>query len=214
MPFSVEEFLGVFKSYNNTIYPFQGILFISALFIIYLVFRKNNYSSSVINWIFVFYWLWIGIVYHIIFFSSINPAAYIFGVIFILQAILFIKAGIIDKKLEFEFARGTNQIGGFIILYALVFYPLLGIYFGHIYPENPTFGLPCPTTIFTFGILLWTAKKIPLYILIIPSIWALIGVTAAINLDIKEDTGLLIAGILGSGLILKDKVKERKIRTA
>lgn len=59
----------------------------------------------VISCILVFYWLWMGIVYHIIFFSSINPVAYVFGVMFILQTILFIKAGIIDKKLEFEFVR-------------------------------------------------------------------------------------------------------------
>jgi hypothetical protein len=159
----------------------------------------------------IFYWLWIGVVYDIIFFSAINPAAYFFGGIFILQALLFVKAGIIDKKLEFEFRNDVNgYIGGFIIFYALIIYPLLGIYLGHTYPENPTFGLPCPTTIFTFGILLWAGKKSPIYIIIIPVIWAVIGFTAALKLGIKEDTGLLIAGLLTTALIVRDKVVERK----
>lgn len=208
MPFTVEEFLGVFRDYNNSVYPFQFILFLSALFIVYLAIRKKKYSSNLITWILAFYWLWIGVVYDIIFFSAINPAAYIFGIIFILQSFLFIKAGILDKKLEFRFEKGINQyMGGLIILYALIFYPLLGMYFGHTYPENPTFGLPCPTTIFTFGILLWTTKKIPGYIIGIPLIWAIVGFSAAINLGIKEDTGLLVAGILAAVFIIRNKVK-------
>ncbi len=212
MPFTVEEFLKIFRDYNTAVYPFQFILFLSAIYAIYLVFSKKSYSSIAVTWVLVFYWVWIGVVYHIIFFSSINPAAYVFGIIFILQALLFIKAGIIDNKLEFRFEKGLNQyIGGLIIFYALIIYPLLGIYFGHTYPENPTFGLPCPTTIFTFGILLMTTKKIPAYIIGIPLVWAIIGFFAAINLGIKEDTGLLIAGVLAVVLIIKDKVKERKL---
>ncbi len=211
MPFTIKEFLGVFKSYNNSIWPFQIILFISTLFILYSALKKKNYSSIVISTMLIFYWLWIGVVYDIIFFSAINPAAYFFGGIFILQALLFVKAGIIDKKLEFEFRNDVNgYIGGFIIFYALIIYPLLGIYLGHTYPENPTFGLPCPTTIFTFGILLWAGKKSPIYIIIIPVIWAVIGFTAALKLGIKEDTGLLIAGLLTTALIVRDKVVERK----
>jgi len=215
MPFTIEQFLGIFKSYNNSIYPFQYALFISAVFILFLVIRKRSYRSPVITWILIFYWLWMGVVYQILFFSSINPAAYVFGVIFILQAMVFVKAGIIDKKLEFEFVKGINQFtGAVIILYALIIYPLLNVYFGHVYPENPTFGLPCPTTIFTFGILLWTTKKIPGYVLIIPLIWAALGISAALQLGIKEDLGLFAAGILSAGLIFTSRIKERKVKTA
>ena len=74
--------------------------------------------------------------------------------------------------------------------------------FGHTYPSNPTFGLPCPTTIFTFGILIWTVKKIQIYVVIIPLLWSLIGFSAALNLGVKEDFGLLIAGVLGFILII------------
>lgn len=215
MPFSTEEFLGVFNSYNNALFPFQVILFLSAVFIVYLVFSGKDSRNLLINLVLAFYWFWMGIVYHIIFFSSINPAAYIFGALFIVQGILLIKAGIADKKLEYTLAQGVNLYAGWvIILYALILYPLLGIYFGHIYPESPTFGLPCPTTIFTFGIFLWAAKKIPSNILIIPLIWAVIGFSAVINFGIKEDTGLIVAGITASWLILKEKWSGRKIRTA
>jgi hypothetical protein len=80
-----------------------------------------------------------------------------------------------------------------LFLYALIFYPLLGCAFGHNYPETPTFGLPCPTTIFTFGaIILLDVRKKALFI--IPILWSIIGFGAAIKLGIYQVIGLLIAG--------------------
>jgi hypothetical protein len=65
------------------------------------------------------------------------------------------------------------------------------------------FGVaPCPTTIFTFGLLLWTRGRVPGWLLAVPTLWALIGFTAALTLGILEDTGLLVAGLLGTGLLL------------
>ena len=94
------------------------------------------------------------------------------------------------------------------MLYAIIIYPILNYVFGHWWPSNPTFGWPCPRTIFTFGLLLWTNKKVPKYILIIPLIWALIGMSAAINLGIWEDLGLIVAGILGVVLLwIRDRNK-------
>ena len=88
------------------------------------------------------------------------------------------------------------------MLYALLIYPVLGSMLGHVYPQSPTFGLPCPTTIFTFGILLWTDKQVPIPVLIIPFLWSIIGFTAALSLGITEDTGLLIAGVVSTLLIV------------
>jgi hypothetical protein len=56
--------------------------------------------------------------------------------------------------------------------------------------------------IFTFGVLLWTDKKVPLYVLVIPLLWSLIGFSAAFLLRISEDIGLLLAGIIATTLLL------------
>jgi len=86
----------------------------------------------------------------------------------------------------------------------MIGYPLLGYFLGHIYPASPCFGVaPCPTTIFTFGLLLLTVKRVPKYLLIIPLIWSFIGFTAALKLGIKEDIGLLIAGVATLILTIK-----------
>ena len=181
----------------------QAVLVLLAILAIILSIRKINRSDEIISIILGFFWLWIGIVYHIIFFTSINKAAYFFGALYIIQGLLFLYVGGLRSKLSFKSHPNSHGIvGSLFILYALIIYPGLGYFFGHVYPKNPTFGLPCPTTIFTFGILLWTDKKIPKYVLAIPLIWSIIGFGAAVSLGVREDYGLLIAGLLGSILII------------
>jgi hypothetical protein len=102
-------------------------------------------------------------------------------------------------------------MGIIFILYALLIYPVLLKMTGHNYPQTPTFGLPCPTIIFTFGMLLLTDKKIPKYILIVPFLWSLIGFSAAVKLTVTPDYGLGIIGVLGTVLIL---FRDRKLKSS
>ena len=56
-------------------------------------------------------------------------------------------------------------------------------------------GLPCPTTIFTFGMLLLADRKLSFGILIIPLLWSVIGLSAAISLGMYEDIGLIVSAV-------------------
>lgn len=209
LPFSTEDFLNVFRSYNQSVFPVQIIFYLIAIICIYLLVKGSAGTNKIIASVLSFFWLWIGIVYHIIFFSSINKAAYFFGGLFIIQSILFFIYGVVQNKLSFAYTKNIFSHTGIVFLaYALIIYPLLGYLLGHKYPEAPTFGLPCPTTIFTFGILLFTIKKISILIIIIPLLWSLIGFSAAFNLGIYEDYGLLIAGVLGFVLLV---IKNKKM---
>ena len=206
MPFTVEQFLDVFKSYNIAVFPIQIVFNLLALFCMVLVIKKYSFSSKVISGILSFLWIWIGIVYHFIFFSSINDAAYFFSVLFIAQSFIFFYAGVYKDYLKYELSKDwVGFIGGLFIFYALLLYPLLGYYFGHGYPYQPTFGLPCPTTIFTLGLLLFTVKKLKWYLILIPVTWSLIGATAAIKLGILEDLGLFISGVTTFSILLLKK---------
>jgi hypothetical protein len=94
-------------------------------------------------------------------------------------------------------------VGIVFIIYAMAGYQLLGYSLGHVYPEFFPFGLvPCPTAIFTFGVLLITNKKIPGYYLLIPAIFAA-GGFLAVSKGVFEDIGLIIAGLTGSYLLLR-----------
>lgn len=211
LPFSLTDFLNVFKDYNQSVFPLQIVFYLAAFLCVYLLFTGNQITTRIISITLAFLWLWMGIVYHIIFFSGINKAAYIFSGLFILQGIMFAGCGLIRKKLSFEYTKSAANIAGIILIaYALIIYPVLGHNLGHAYPYSPTFGLPCPTTIFTLGILLFANKKMPMHLLIIPLLWSVIGFTAALTLTIYEDTGLLVAGVTALVLLI---VNNRKFKT-
>ncbi len=210
-PFSLEDFLNVFKKYNESVFPLQIIFYLIAFICVYLLFRRKENSNKFIVSALSFFWLWIGIVYQIIFFSGINKAAYIFGILFIIQGVLFAFYGVIKDAFTFEYQKSIpNYLGIIFIVYALIIYPVLGHLLGHQYPYSPTFGLPCPTTIFTFGILLFTNKKISLLFFTIPFVWSLIGTMAALKLSIYEDYGLLITGLLGFTILMVSNKKDSK----
>ena len=205
LPFTPDQFLDVFKSYNLTVWPAQILLVVLALLMIFVLFKKNFYSDRLISIGLAVLWLWMGIVYHIIFFTRINPAAYLFGTLYVIQAGLFVYYGIITKELIYKYRNNAIGIMSILFfLYSLIFYPLLSYQFGHLYPSTPTFGLPCPTTIFTFGMitLMEDRKKI---IFIIPIVWSLVGFTAALKLGIYQDIGLLIAGVISSMILFSRK---------
>jgi hypothetical protein len=207
-PFTQEQFLTIFTQYNNAVFPLQIIFIILGIVALWFVVKKSPISDRIILLILIFFWFWMGIVYHILFFSSINPLAYAFGVLFIIEACLLIYLGIIKKQVEFSLKKDRYTLIGLIfIVYAMIIYPVIGMVAGHGYPRLPTFGLPCPTTIFTFGLFLMSDKKFPLPLLVIPLIWSMIGFFAALSLGITEDYMLLVAGVVGTVLII---MKNRK----
>lgn len=196
-PFTTEQFLNVFGSYNLSVWPAQVFIIIIALFSIFLSIYKIKYSSRLISISIAFLWLWIGIIYHYMFFAKINKAAYAFAVLFIIQALLFLYYGVIKNSLSFNYTNSLKGVFSILLFtYAFIFYPLLGYAFGHSYPRFPTFGLPCPTTIFTFGLLLLLEGKVNKVLFIIPVLWAVIGFTAALKLGIVQDIGLLVSAVI------------------
>ena len=211
LPFTTEQFLEVFRNYNLSVWPMQVVLFLLGVVAVYLGRKSSPASGKFISAILAFLWLWMGVVYHLVNFSTINKAAYAFGVLCIVQGLVFLYAGVFKASLSFQYRSDRYGFAGAIlILYAMVVYPVLGYLFGHVYPQSPTFGLPCPTTIFTFGILLWTDSKVPPLVFAIPFLWSIIGSSAALSLGIKEDIGLFVAGLAGTILIImRNKINNR-----
>jgi hypothetical protein len=204
IPFTQSDFLGVFGSYNNAIQPAQIISYLLGIVAVAVAIRGSNRAGTLVLSILAVFWAWTGLVYHIGFFSAINGAAYIFGGLFILQSLLLVYAAFRIPPLVFQpGSSATTIVGTVFIVYSLMVYPVLNMLFGHHYPQMPVFGVtPCPMTIFTFGMLLWSVTRIPYYLIVIPTAWSFIGLSAAINLQIYEDFGLIVAGVLGALLIV------------
>ena len=205
LPFTIDQFLGVFEQYNQAIWPMHIVAYILAIGVIFLAAKKTRYSDQIISVVLACFWAWMGIVYHLMYFSTINGAAIGFGILFIVQAILWVVFGVIRPKLSFQLDTNPYALTGVVlIVYAMLVYPLIGTLLGHGYPRSPSFGVaPCPTTIFSFGLLLLTSAKVPKSVLVIPFLWSLLGFTASFLLGVREDIGLVVAGVLSVGLLLR-----------
>lgn len=209
VPFSIEEFLGVFRAYNLGVWPAQIGLYGLGLSIVgfALVGTRRVRRWGVAVGLAVL-WAWMGAVYHLNFFVGINPAARGFGALFLAQAAVWIVWAWRTPTLDFRPLSSTRRVvGGGLLAYAFCIYPLLNVVLGHSYPEMPTFGLPCPTTIATFGLLCWATPRPPWSVWAIPLAWAFIGTSAAFILGIPEDAGLAAAATLAVAMHLSPQGK-------
>ena len=205
LPFTAEQFFGLFRTYNETVWPAQWALLALALVAIYLATCPSSGSSRTISAILGALWLWLGLAYHLAFFASINPLAYAFSAISVAGGLVFFWLGVVRQGLCFRLSlRSRGLMGLFLVVFSLVLYPVWSSQAGHPYPELPTFGLPCPTTIFTLGMLAFLAPPYPRAALVVLILWCLVGVQAAFLLDVPQDLGLLVAAATGVFLLVKN----------
>jgi len=197
LPFSRAEFFSVFARYNEIVWPAQAGLYVLAIAAVFLALRRSVGASRGTYVLLAVLWLWMGIVYHAVFFTGINPAAMGFAVIFVAQSVFFAVLAMRETTIAFAPRKDLAGLaGGLLIGLGLVIYPMLSLAAGHRYPAQPTFGLPCPTTIFTLGLLLWARDRIPSAAFIIPLLWAAIGTFAAIQLGVTEDLSLAFSALV------------------
>lgn len=212
LPFTTAQFFNVFAQYNQAVWPMQIVLLLLAIAIVIIMLRPISATNRLISAVLALFWAWMAIAYHFVFFTTINLAAWLFGGLFLIAAFLFVWTGVVRGQLHFRVRRDVwGWLGGLLIVYALIIYPLLGWWLGHRYPELPTFGLPCPTTIFTLGILLFAQAPVPRRVFIVPLLWSVIGASAAMQLGVLQDYGLAVAGLIGVSYLLFSRTRSDRL---
>lgn len=195
LPFTTQEFFDVFGRYNRAIWPAQYVLFATGALIVINVLQRTR--PRLTRGLLAALWLWMGIVYHLTFFATINPAARVFGILFVVQAIILVWSA--RAPIGNSGSPGGSlgaAAGKALVAFALLGYPLIGFLAGHRYPETATFGAPCPTTIFTLGVLLWSPWVPRWWVAVIPLLWAGVATSAAVQLSVPQDYGLTAAGAI------------------
>jgi len=211
MPFLVEEFFAVFARYNAATWPLHVLAIAMGLAISLLALRRRGAPARLVLTVLAAFWLVNAVGYHWLYFAVINPVARVFAAGFLLQATLLLRAAIRSPDLRLSF-RGAPRavIGGSLCAFALVLYPVWGWLAGHAWPAVPAFGVaPCPTTIFTIGMLFGGDWRRVSHLLVVPALWAVIGGSAAILLRVPQDFALLAAAALVAGTGLAMALRRR-----
>jgi hypothetical protein len=193
LPFSRDAFLDVFGVYNTLLWPIAAALWIATLLAFIACLRgrpRNAWTFGLL----AFQWAWAGIFYHAALFTWINPAAWGFAILFLVEAGLLAWSGTVRARLHLSpnEAAPSQTIAYGLIAYGLL-YPLLALIGPDAYPRVPTFGVPCPTTLVTIGFLL-LVRPAPLLVTIVPLVWTAIAGAAAFALGMTVDLALVVAG--------------------
>lgn len=212
LPFTRTEFLEVFAAYNAAIWPFQLIAAVLGLVAIVLLYWRPLWADRVIAAVLCSFWSVMAVAYHWLQFSAINKAAIAFGMLFALQALVFLIDGVIRARMRFDPDAGFRVwLAGVLIFYGFVVYPLIGLFVTHPYPQTPLFGVaPCPTTIFTLGFLILVRHPNARMLAGIPVLWSVIGGSAAFLLDVPQDLGLLVAAIFWAIAAILPRQRKRE----
>ena len=194
LPFTREQFLELFGAYNEVLWPAALVLWIATAVIVALRLTASHPHDRWISALLVWHWAWSALAYHVAFFTRINPAAWLFAALFLGQAVLFFREGVVQRRLSFTpWGHAWAPLAWGLIAYSLA-YPVINAIDHRSLLRIPTFGLPCPTTIFTAGVLMlatprsWSLSTVPV-------IWSAIGGSAAFLLGVRADVALPVAGL-------------------
>lgn len=198
MPFTTEQFFEVFARYNAALFPWQFVAILAGVLVVVLLWQGTRAATAAVLLVLAAMWLVNGVGYHWMHFAAINPVARLFAGVFVAEALLLAWMALASSGLRLT-PRGdlVSLLGLGCIGFAILVYPVLGWLAGHRYPAVPMFGVaPCPTTIFTIGVLLQGTWREVRWLLIIPGLWAAVGGTASVLLAVPQDLGLVAALVL------------------
>jgi hypothetical protein len=106
---------------------------------------------------------------------------------------------VIRGRLAFAWGGSWRHRLAVLLLLAAVVYPGFALVTVSAWPRVPTFGVPCPTTLFTAGCLLSAKPPFRRGLLVIPLLWSVIGGSAALLLGVGIDLTLFAAA---AGLLI------------
>ena len=198
LPFSPAEFFEVLAAYNRALWPAAVALWLYAAVCALLLARRAQARAMAA--MLAVQWAWAGVAYHAVFFTRINPAAWIFSALSVLEAGVLAWFGVYRRDLRFAPAGSPTHVAGWVFIAYGLIYPALAQIEGHAYPAAPTFGVPCPTTLLTAGLLLMLDQPWPKAIAVVPLVWAIIGGSAAVLLGVRVDFMLWAAAAVLSAV--------------
>lgn len=206
---ALDMLLGGFRGLNTAMWPLLVVEYLLLLGAVYLALKPRQGAGQAIMGFLSFLWLSTAFAFGLLYMVPVYPLFYACIALFVLQAILLVVVAL-RAPLPFRVTGSApGVVGGLLVLFAAVGYPLVGTLLGRGYAELVLIGAPCPTAVVTFGLLLWSERRVPRYLLVVPLIWALMGLSS-VSVGLWDDLGLTISGLVATAMILYRDAKRRE----
>jgi hypothetical protein len=157
--------------------------------------RRREGVDRWISVILALHWIWVGSFYHLMFFRRINPAAILFGTLFIVQGLLLIWHELYRGPLRYQPSSRLRKTASIAFIGYGLLYPFLTMMSGFEYPAMPAFAVPCPITLVTVGWLIAIHPRAPRLLLVVPVLWCVVASTAAIEFRVLPDLALIAGAV-------------------
>lgn len=168
VPYTKEVLGSIVYEYQEYFFPLSIVFIFLALWIVYTIWKSENKYNGFVVGILSFFWIWIGAIYEIKYYSTINWFGLYIGYVFILQALLLLWFGFVKKQIIFI----KNKISLILSLTLILCYPLVELLKGIHYFEISIIGmLPSISVVFSLLILFMNTKKRVKTLFVIPLVW-------------------------------------------
>lgn len=195
MPFTHDQFFDLFERYNRSFLPAIGLCWFAAAVLTAGVVRKRQMSTGLLA-LTTFQWAWVGVVFHLIFFTQINPSAWAFGILFVAHAVVLARHAFGRDRIVLEAGSTVRHaVAACLMGYALL-YPAFSVMVADQALAAPLFLVPCPLVIFETGLLMTLRQPVPRMLFVAPAIWSLIGGSAAVLFGVLPDLMLFACALL------------------
>ena len=160
LPFTREDFFDLLEAYNGALWPAALAFWVASVVAAAWLLSSPRPRDRWLSGLLAAQWAWSALAYHVAFFTRINPAAWLFAGLFLVQAALFFWLVSFQGRLSITSRRTTwSLIGWVLVVYALAYPAINALQHGSVL-RIPTFALPCPTTILTGGLLLMASPRL------------------------------------------------------
>ena len=195
LPFTPTEFFDVLGAYNAALWPGALALWFISVALVALAAGMTTPPSRALSALLAAHWAWSALAYHAAFFTKVNPMAWLFAALFLIQAAAFFWYGVMQRRIQFTAGRSWRHIVGAALIIAAFVYPIFHLAQSALSARVPTFGVPCPTTMLTIGLLLPAA--LPSWRLaVIPVGWSIVAGSASFFFGVHADVLLPVAAVV------------------
>jgi proline iminopeptidase len=194
-----DELRDLFSRYNEAVWPASALAHALGLAALALVVaRPGGRTDRIVALGLAAAWLWVGVGFYAWWAAPPAPAASAaFGAVFVVQAGLLARAGLLRRQLAFRPGGGRGVGFGWAALaYAFVVHPVLVAVLGSGYAETQLVGTaPGPTAVATVGLLLLARPPLP-HLLVLPAAWAVLASLSALGQSGYQGGGLVVTAVL------------------